>query len=147
MSAATESPPATAGDGLAWTVHPARQEPVLKTVLLCAAIAGFSTLTAVGFGHPAYGLIYLVVLTGSMARYFLPTRYAVDGRGVTWRLVVRRHRPWSAFRRVDARDEGLFLSPFTRPRRLDAFRGLYLPWGPQADGPAVDRLARAHVAP
>ncbi|MFH1569433.1 MAG: hypothetical protein ABIL09_15665 [Gemmatimonadota bacterium] len=151
MSAAAgpvaSSRPGAAAGALSWTVHPARQEPALKTAALCAGIATFSGLVTFSFGRLAYGIIYFLVLTASMARYFLPSRYAVDEEGVTWRLLVRRHRPWSAFRRVDERDEGLFLSPFNRPRRLDAFRGLYLPWGPDTDGAAVLALARSHVAP
>lgn len=132
---------------LSWVVHPLSQEPLLKSAALVAAIAGFSALAAVSLDGAVYGLVSLVVLTLSMARYFLPARYAVDEAGVAWRLLTWRRRAWQDFARVEDRADGLLLSPFGQPTRMDAYRGVYLRFGPHADGQAVAAMARSHVAP
>jgi len=130
-----------------WVVHPLGQEPRWRSAALVAIIAATSVLAAASLDGLLYGLFSAVALTLSMSRYFLPTRYRVDGDGVAWRLFTWRRRPWRDFARVDERPDGLFLSPFARPTRLDPYRGLHLRFGPGADGPAVAALARSHVAP
>jgi len=130
---------------LSWVVHPLRQEPPLKTAALVAAIAGVSALAALSLEGVVYGLVSAVVLALSMARYFLPTRYTADGAGVSLGLFTPRQRPWQSFARVEQRPDGLFLSPFARPTRLDSYRGVYLRFGPEADGPALEALAQSRV--
>ncbi len=130
---------------LAWTAHPLREEPAWKSAALGAVIVGLSALAASGFGGAVYGLISLVVLAGSTARYLLPTRYVLDDREAAWRHLTWRRRSWSAFRRIDRHADGIFLSPFRRPSRLDSFRGVYLRFGPGVDADAVVALARARV--
>jgi len=132
---------------LSWVVHPLSQEPAVKSAALVAAIAGFSLLAASTLEGAVYGLVSLVVLSLSMARYFLPTRYTVDEEGVAWRLLVGHRRPWQEFARVEERADGLLLSPFVRPTRLDTYRGVHLRFGPGADGRAVASMATSHVAP
>ena len=131
---------------LVWTAYPLRDEPAWKSAALCGAIAGCSWLAAASLGGAVYGLISLAVLTASTTRYLLPTRYVLDDRQASWRQLTWRRRPWSAFRRVDRHADGLFLSPFRRPSRLDSFRGVFLRFGPGVDADEVAALARARVA-
>ena len=138
-------PIASRNGPLAWTVHPLRVEPAWKSAALVALIAGFSTLAAASLGGAVYGLISLLALAGATARYLLPTRYVLDEREAAWRQLTWRRRSWSAFRRVDRHADGVFLSPFRRPSRLDSFRGVFLPFGPGVDADAVVALARARV--
>jgi hypothetical protein len=116
-----------------WTAHPLRDEPLWKSVALVLSMAGASALMAVSFGQVAVGVVALAVLTGSMARYLLPTRYSLDESGAAWRLLTWRRRPWSTFRRAVRHADGVFLSPFSRPHRLDSFRGLFLRTGETVD--------------
>jgi hypothetical protein len=133
--------------GLSWVVHPLTQESPHKSAALVACIAAFALLAAASLDGALYGVISLVVLTLSTIRYFLPTRYRVDSAGVAWRLLVEHHRPWHQFARVEERPDGLFLSPFTHPTRLDAYRGLHLRFSPHVDGAAVAALVRSRVRP
>ena len=89
--------------------------------------------------------ISLLALAGATARYLLPTRYILDEREAAWRQLTWRRRSWSTFRRVDRHADGIFLSPFRRPSRLDSFRGVFLRFGPGVDAGEVVALARARV--
>ena len=114
-------------DVLRWEDHPLRSESPARSAALAGLIAASAVAAAVGFGHWFYGAFSLAVLTLSVSRYFFPTHYQLDGAGVaSYHLGIGRSRRWDEFRRVDERADGLFLSPFARPRRLDAFRGVFL---------------------
>ena len=60
---------------LSWKAHPLIDESRPRSTLLCALIAGCSIGAALSFDDLAYGLIALAVLTLSLSRYLLPTRY------------------------------------------------------------------------
>jgi hypothetical protein len=129
-----------------WSVHPLRHEPLQRSVLLLGLIGGASGLAAIAMGGPLYGILSLMVLLGSTARYLLPTRYRVDAAGAAAHLLTWRRQPWSAVRRIDRHADGLFLSPFVRPSRLDTFRGLFLPFGEGVDGAALTAYVESRVA-
>ena len=112
---------------LRWTVHPLRDEPPAKTALLIFIVLGFSVLVAIAFDAPAFGYLSAVLLTASMSRYFLPTRYALqESHILIAHLGARRTIPWSRIRRRTVGPDGVFLSPFASPHRLDPFRGCFL---------------------
>lgn len=119
---------------LCWKVHPLRQERAGKSILLVVIVGAVSWVAAFSFGHFAYGLLSLSILIFSLAHYFFPSRYSLDETGVSRTLLGHQtRRVWAEFRRVDARSNGLFLSPFARPSRLDSFRGLFLPFHKRGD--------------
>jgi hypothetical protein len=129
---------------LCWEVHPLRQEKASKSLSLIVIVATVSWSTAYSFGHFGYGLLSLCVLVLSMAHYFFPSRYKLDEIGVSRDILGRQtRRMWTEFRRVDTRSNGLFLSPFARPSRLDSFRGFFLPF--HAEGDQVVYYVQQHV--
>lgn len=76
----------------------------------------------------------LAALSLSVSRYLLPTAYRLDGVGARVDHPLRgRTLPWGQVRRVDVHADGLFLSPFPRPSRLDSFRGAFLRYGDDGD--------------
>ena len=112
---------------LRWTVHPLLEEPPAKTGLLILVILGLSVLIALEFGAPSYGFLAAALLTASMSRYFLPTRYALlESHILIAHLGARRTIPWNRIRRHTVVRDGVHLSPFVRPHRLDPFRGCFL---------------------
>ena len=129
---------------LCWEVHPLRQEKASKSLSLIVIVATVSWSTAYSFGHFGYGLLSLCVLVLSMAHYFFPSRYKLDEIGVSRDILGRQtRRVWTEFRRVDVRSNGLFLSPFARPSRLDSFRGFFLSF--HAEGDQVVYYVQQHV--
>ena len=148
LTAAESTLPASTETGsgaeLVWSSHPLAEEPRLRSALLGVVIGAVSVAAAVVFQGSGYGLISLAVLTGSMSRYFLPTRYRVDEGGVRASHLGRsRMRAWEQIRRADHRRDGIFLSPFPRPSRLDSFQGIYLRFHHNQD--QIKDFVQAHV--
>ncbi|NKB66587.1 MAG: hypothetical protein GKR89_05965 [Candidatus Latescibacteria bacterium] len=137
----TTSPPQAT---LSWTAHPLQDEPPSKTALLCLIIAAVAYGVSWLYQAPLWGLFAGVVLIAAMSRYFLPTRYRIDERGVEITHLQTRLHPWSNFRRAAIDRHGIFLSPFARRHRLDSFRGVHLRLGPQPE--QAIQLVREHVA-
>lgn len=131
---------------LGWTAHPLRQEPWPKSAALGGAVATVAALAALSFEGIVYGLISVGVLLVSLSSYFWPTHYQLDEAGVQVRHLGRsRQQPWAQFRRIDRCREGVFLSPFAQPSRLDSFRGCLL--RAPRDPEAVRHFAQRHVGP
>ena len=125
--ACTESPAPAGADTIRWVVHPAVQESIWKSGALILIVLAFGILVSLSFDSNGYGVLTVLLLATSQSRYFFPTRYAVDSSGVTIsHLASRRIVEWGNFRRYVATIDGVFLSPFTTPHRLDSFRGVYI---------------------
>ncbi len=131
---------------LHWTSHPLVENPWPKSAALGGAVAVVSVGAALSFEGVEYGLLSLAVLVASLSSYFFPTHYQLGEAGVKVRHLGRnRLWPWGQFCRIDRCREGIFLSPFARPSRLDSFRGCLLR-APQ-DPEAVRSFAQRHVGP
>ena len=69
----------------------------------------------------------VVIMLGSLSTFFLPTRYELDDDKVKIiYLLSTRERKWDTFRSYYVDKNGVLLSPFERPSRLENFRGLYI---------------------
>ena len=113
-------------------------------MLLVALIVASSAAAAVGFEHWFYGAFSLGALTISLSRYFFPTRYVLDGKGInSEHLGLKQRRSWAEFRRVEEHRDGIFLRPSVRPSRLDSFRGVFLRCDQNRED--VARFVRCHV--
>lgn len=107
-----------------WTVVPAKNRR--KLALFLGILVGVSLLSGWLFG-PFWGLFAFVLLALSNLAFYTPTRYRLDESGITvYRPFYTLHRPWDWVARVEVDKNGVFLSPFAHPSRLDAFRGVYL---------------------
>jgi len=111
---------------LRWRSHPVVDD-YPRSVLLVALVVLAGVGTGISFGGVGYAVLAAAVLVGSLGRYFAPTRYELDAEGVWVRFLGHVRRvSWGDIRRVSVHREGVFLSPFERPTRLDAFRGTFL---------------------
>lgn len=131
---------------LTWVSHPMRRS-WKKT----AAAATFILLMGVVTGYimeaPGFGLIAVLILFGSLAKFFLPTRYTFDDTGVTVKTTTQTFtRQWSVFRSYYTDKNGVLLSPFVVPSRLENFRGLYVTFDDNRDE-AIAFLERHISAP
>ena len=112
---------------LSWTSHPLKKSKQ-KTVLLIAALFLIWSLVFWATSY-SWGLLFLaiLILTGSLSPYFFPTKYELTQEQVKVNfLAVKKNKAWSEFRSYYPDKNGVFISPFARPSRLENYRGLYL---------------------
>jgi hypothetical protein len=132
---------------ITWTSFPARDD-FPRSALLIMFIVAFSWGVVRLMGHPGWGLLSFLVLTGAMHRYFIRTYYRLHAGGITARALGRTlERPWATVRGVYPHKDGVFLSPFDAPSRLDSFRGMYLRYGPSVVGSEVQAFVERHASP
>ncbi len=131
-------------DAITWVSLPIRDEPWHKSallILIVAATAAIAALQAIFWG--ALALLLLFILLGP---YFLPCRFEVSERGVKkFFPLFNRDRPWDVYKRYVPQRDGVFLSPFPAPSRLDSFRGDFLRFSRTTDRERVMELVRKHV--
>ena len=111
---------------LKWVVHPLKKNKK-KTVLLglfLFLIWGLVYWCTLSLG---YLLLAIFILIASLSAYFFPTVYELTPEKVIVKYVAtRKEKPWDSFRSFYADKNGVFLSTFPKPSRMENFRGLYL---------------------
>lgn len=120
-----------------------------RSLALVATIAAIAVGLGVSFREPAWALFAAAVLGAFLIRYFAPTIYRFDERGVRSRFLGReRFRPWNEIRAFYPHGDGVHLSPFREPSRLDPFRGLFVRFAPGGgERAAVLAFCERHVRP
>jgi len=131
------------GDTLEWVSHPVKRRPWVSLAVtlfncMCGALVHATT------GSAAFTGLALVILFASLAKFYFPTRYVLDNEGVTVKTTTQTlKKPWSQYRSSYSDKNGLLLSPFAEPSRLENFRGLYLIFANNKD--EVTAFVRARV--
>jgi len=75
-----------------------------------------------------FGFIALVLMFYASGRFYFPTNYYADEIGIGEKFLgYSRTRKWGEFKRVDIGENAVFLSPYEKKRRMDSFRGLFVP--------------------
>ena len=110
---------------LSWCSLPFKEHR-RKTVLLII----FLIVVGVGlyFSFGLYWLIFAyILLVGSIFSYFLPAYYSMDEAGITIKGIIAEHKKsWAQFKSYYPDKNGVLLSPFLKPTRLENFRGIYI---------------------
>jgi len=126
-----------------WSCHPVKRRPLFSTtitlfVLLLIALV-YNTTQSVFFG-----LLAFVIMFVSLAKFYFPTKYLLDEKGVTVKTTTHTlHKNWSDFRSAYPDKNGVLLSPFAEPSRLENFRGLYIMFN--NNGAEVTAFVNSHV--
>jgi hypothetical protein len=84
------------------------------------------------------------MLWSATADFLLPIRYEADTTGVRQRGWSPRVMRWERVKRVVWGEEGVLLSPFAHPSRLNAYRGVFLWYGDARE--QVERFVRERCA-
>ena len=115
------------GPVLEWSTHPMRLHP-RKTVLAVVAILASGAMVYVATDYSKILTVFtLVVLFMSLAKFFLRTRYIMNAHGLIVRTTTQKiEKPWSMYRSFYTDKNGLLLSPFAEPTRLENFRGIFI---------------------
>ena len=115
---------------LSWTVH-----PFVENWRRSALLILFLTLLLL-FIYLGFQLIYVAILSaifliGSLYKYFLPFhhQFESDRLIITSCCFYKLERSWETFRSFYVDANGVLLSPFAHPTRLENFRGVYIRFG------------------
>lgn len=107
-----------------WTALPARNRKK-RLFFWFSLFAIVSFIYA--FGGLFWGIFSLFLLLATTASFYTPTTYLLKQTHIEIkRPLYTQKREWKTLKRVVPDKRGVFLSPFSRPSRLDAFRGFYL---------------------
>lgn len=114
---------------LSWTVHPF-VENWRKSVLLGLFLVLLLFFIYVGFQSIYIAVLSAIFLIGSLYKYFLPFHHHFEAdRLVITSCCYKMERPWETFRSFYVDANGVLLSPFAHPTRLENFRGVYVRFG------------------
>lgn len=109
-----------------WTAHLIKRNwkvssgVVLFLIILCAAIY-FS------FNSATFLLLSVAILTISLSPFFFPTTYTFQDDCIIVKSLLRESsRQWDSFKSYYPDRNGVLLSPFPSPTRLENFRGIYI---------------------
>jgi len=140
------SPPGQIDDAeptLEWTCHPVKRRP-LVSVLVTAFIFVVVALVYYTTASRVFGVLAAVVMLASLAKFYFPTTYRLTHERITIKTTTQTlHKDWSIYRSCYPDKNGILLSPFVRPSRLENFRGIYLMFANNRD--EVTEFVKAHI--
>jgi hypothetical protein len=111
---------------LRWSSHPLKKN-VWVSILVIVFLFAIWLAVYLTTGNPLLLALSVAIMLGSLSSFFLPTRYELDDDKVKIiYLISMRERKWGTFRSYYVDKNGILLSPFERPSRLENFRGLYI---------------------
>ena len=111
---------------LEWTCHPAKRNmkvtwAVSVFIVILTVIVYFATFSAF------FTVLAFLILTGSLSGFYFPVKYRMTDKGITVKTTMQTlEKKWSQYRSFYPDKNGVLLSPFARPTRLENFRGLYI---------------------
>lgn len=128
---------------LQWSCHPVKRRPLFSlaiTLFVLFVIAMVYSTTESAF----LGLLALVIMFVSLAKFYLPTHYRLSDKGVTVKTTTQTlSKHWSEYRSFYLDKNGILLSPFSEPSRLENFRGLFIMFNDNKD--EVTEFVKSHI--
>lgn len=119
-------------DSLEWSSFLAAENKT-RMLLVTLFLLGLFAIIYVSFGS-LWFIVSMLLLGGSVAPYFAPTRYKMTEEEVeAFQFFHTTRKTWESFRSYYEDKRGVLLSPFDRPSRLENYRGLYLRFGDKRD--------------
>ncbi len=116
-------------DEISWRVHPF-VENWKRTVILLAFLSSILVILYTGFQSIVIVFLSALLLIGPLYKYFLPFYYHCSRDGLVVKACCYNiERPWTSFRSNYVDKNGVLLSPFPKPTRLENFRGIYVRFG------------------
>ena len=112
-----------------WRVHPLCENWTRSILLFLFLLLLFSGIYWL-FQSVFVTFLSAIFVTSSLYRYFVPFRYELyEHKLVVSAPFYRVTKSWSDFRSLYVDNSGVLLSPFTKPSRLENFRGVYVRFG------------------
>jgi hypothetical protein len=129
---------------LRWRVHLARRSPARAAAAMMIVLAVAACAYAI-WARPVAAAVAGLLVFAAVAEFLLPLHYRITRQGISCRnLLSARYLKWAEVKRCYHDAHGIKLSPLPRPSRLEAYRGVYLWLGDDADAviAAVRRYLR-----
>lgn len=132
-AASTQLAQAAPGAVLEWRCHPVKRRPsvsiAVSLFIIVVAMAVFYSTDS-----RAFTVLALVVMLGSLAKFYFPTSYQLTDEAIRVKTTTTTIiKSWSQYRSFYPDKNGVLLSPFAEPSRLENFRGLYLMFSDNRD--------------
>lgn len=111
---------------LKWIDHPLKKSGknlliVVLFLIVAPAVVFFSTKSLL------FLFLSIIFLLGSLSTFFLPTSYELSENCIKVKFFFNtRKMEWGKYRSFYVDKNGVLLSPFEKPSRLENFRGLYI---------------------
>jgi len=118
---------------LQWKVHPAREKPKTTIILIIFLLSVWTGIYLLF--HEAFWVILSILFLGcALIPYFIKTEYIMDDYCIRIkRGFSNQKREWKTLRSFYPDKNGVLLSPFSKPSRLENFRGTYIRFGNNRD--------------
>ncbi|MCX6833009.1 MAG: hypothetical protein NT028_12940 [candidate division Zixibacteria bacterium] len=130
---ATTSAPVTEPLLLSWSTHPAKARPLVTTLVILFLIV-LAVLVYLLTYSAIFTVIAALILYGSLTQYFTKTTYEFTDIKVRVKYVVNKiEKDWAQYRSYYVDKNGVLLSPFAGPSRLENFRGLFIRFASNKD--------------
>ncbi len=111
---------------LEWVCHPAKKN-MTRTIAVTAFVAVLLVVVYYMTYSVWFTILGFVLLTVSLAAFYFPTRYIFTDKEIIIKSTTQiQRKKWSQYRSYYPDKNGVLLSPFMRPTRLENFRGLYV---------------------
>ena len=111
---------------LEWICHPAKKNMKI-TIFVSIFIAALIVVIYFVTYSPWFCVLGFLILFGSLSSFYFPTHYRLTEKEIRIKTKTQTLvKKWSQFRTVYPDKNGVLLSPFVRPSRLENFRGLYI---------------------
>jgi hypothetical protein len=111
---------------LSWSTHPAKVRPLVTTLVILFLVV-LAVLVYLLTYSAVFTVIAVLILYGSLTQYFTKTTYEFTETKVRVRYIVNKiEKEWAQYRSYYADKNGVLLSPFPSPSRLENFRGLFI---------------------
>jgi len=111
---------------LEWVCHPAKKNKYVTAlvtlfIVLLVVIVYYMTYS------PWFAVLGFIILYASLSPFYFPTRYRLTDEEISIKTTFQtQHKKWLQYRSCYPDKNGILLSPFMRPTRLENFRGLYI---------------------
>ena len=116
-------------DEISWCVHPF-VENWKRTIFLLLFLSSILVILYIGFQSIVIVIFSALLLISPLYKYFLPFHYHCTHEGLVVKACCYNlERPWASFRSNHIDKNGILLSPFSKPNRLENFRGIYIRFG------------------
>ena len=103
-----------------------RRPLVTIAVTIFVVICGMAVYMATEQSQ-IFTVLTIVILYASLSKFYFPTSYAMNNEGIAVKTMTQKIvKPWSMYRSYYPDKNGVLLSPFTQPTRLENFRGLFV---------------------